>query len=104
MRKLFWIIFFCCSFSLENFAQNYFDISGGIQSIQQSAWNETIQTYNFNRVWLKEKMPDLRNSANVGIGYSGVLASGLFFSPSVTYSSFKSSAENGNFRSFVRLR
>jgi hypothetical protein len=104
MRKLFCIIFFCCSFSLENFAQNYFDISGGIQSIQQSAWNETIQTYNFNRVWLKEKMPDLRNSANVGIGYSGVLASGLFFSPSVTYSSFKSSAENGNFRSFVRLR
>lgn len=104
MRSLLAIIFWGFSFSLPMFAQNYFDISGGIQSIQQSAWNETIQTYNFNRVWLKEKMPDLRNSSNVGIGYSGVLASGLFFSPSVTFSSFKSSAENGSYRSLVRLR
>jgi hypothetical protein len=104
MRSLLAIIFLGFSFSVPMFAQNYFDISGGIQSIQQSAWNETIQTYNFNRVWLKEKMPDLRNSANVGIGYSGVLASGLFFSPSVTFSSLQSSAENGNYRSLVRLR
>lgn len=89
---------------MNGFAQNYFDISGGIQSIQQSAWNETIQTYNFSRVWLKEKMPDLRSSANVSVGYSGVLASGLFFSPSVTYSAFKSSAENGNYRSLARVR
>ena len=104
MKSLLAIIFWGLSFSVPMFAQNYFDISGGIQSIQQSAWNETIQTYNFNRVWLKEKMPDLRNSANVGIGYSGVLASGLFFSPSLTFSSFQSSAENGNYSSLVRLR
>jgi hypothetical protein len=104
MRSLLVIIIWGLSFSVPMFAQNYFDISGGIQSIQQSAWNETIQTYNFNRVWLKEKMPDLRNSAKVGVGYSGVLASGLFFSPSLTFSSFQSSAENGNYRSLVRLR
>ena len=104
MRRLLSIIIWSLSFSVPMFAQNYFDISGGIQSIQQSSWNETIQTYNFNRVWLKEKMPDLRNSANVGIGYSGVLASGLFFSPSLTFSSFQSSAENGNYSSLVRLR
>lgn len=104
MRSLLAIIFWAFSFSVPMFAQNYFDISGGIQSIQQSVWNETIQTYNFNRVWLKEKMPDLRNASNVGIGYSGILASGLFFSPTLTFSSFKSYSENGNYSSFVRIR
>ena len=104
MKNHLLVILICLPFSMNLSAQNYFDVSGGIQSIHQSAWNETIQTYNFNRVWLKEKMPDLRNASNVGIGYSGVLASGLFFSPSLTFSSFQSSAVNDNYRSLARVR
>lgn len=91
-------------FMARSEAQNYFDVSAGIQSIDQSAWNRTIQTYNFNRIWLKEPLPDLRSASNFSLGYSGVLASGLFFSPSLTYSAFKSSAENENYSTLARLR
>jgi hypothetical protein len=104
MKKLRTIVFLSIFFSGNLISQNYFDVSGGMQTLQQTDWNKTIQTYNFNRIWLKEQMPDLRNASNVSIGYSGVLASGLFFSPSLSFSSFKSSATNGEYRSMVRLR
>jgi hypothetical protein len=104
MKKLRTIVFLSIFFSGNLISQNYFDVSGGMQTLQQTEWNKTIQTYNFNRIWLKEQMPDLRNASNVSIGYSGVLASGLFFSPSLSFSSFRSSATNGEYRSMVRLR
>lgn len=104
MKKIKLFVFLSILISGNLNAQNYFDVSGGMQSLQQTEWNKTIQTYNFNRIWLKEQMPDLRNASNVSIGYSGVLASGLFFSPSLSFSSFKSSATNGDYRSMVRLR
>ncbi len=104
MKKHFSLILLLVVFSVKAKAQNYFDISAGIQSIQQTEWNRTIQTYNFNRIWLKESMPDLRNASSFSLGYSGLLASGLFFSPSLTYSAFTSSAENENFSTMVRLR
>lgn len=104
MKKIKLIVLLSILISSDLMSQNYFDVSAGMQSLQQTEWNKTIQTYNFNRIWLKEQMPDLRNASNVSIGYSGVLASGLFFSPSLSFSSFKSSATNGDYRSMVRLR
>lgn len=104
MKKHFSLFLLLVIFMTRSEAQNYFDISAGLQSIDQTAWNRTIRTYNFNRIWLKEPMTDLRNASNFSLGYSGVLASGLFFSPSLTYSAFKSSTENENYSSLVRLR
>lgn len=102
MKNLALIFLFIIPFSSQG--QRYLDIQTGYSFINPTEWNRTISAFNFARPWLDEKQPELHNSLNLGLSYSGVIGKGLFLSPSLSHQMFRSFSENGNSKTEISLR
>lgn len=97
------LVFFMTWISTAS-AQNHWDFQGGRSVLDQVTWNRTIQTYNLSRFWLNEPLPEIQSGWLGGIGFNGVLLKGVYISPQVQYSSFRSAANNPNLNTLLRFR
>jgi len=94
-------ILFVFSFSLR--AQNYLNLYGGYGITAPKEINKSIETFNYSRPWLIEKQPLFQKTLTLGLGYTGILAKGLFISPDFQYNISKSFSENANFNTNIEM-
>ncbi len=92
---------FVFSFTING--QNYLNIYGGYGITSPKEINKTIEAFNYSRPWLMNKQPLLEKTLTLGLGYTGILAKGLFISPDFQYNISSSSASNANFNSTIEM-
>jgi len=102
MKKL---LILSCLFGISflTSAQNYLHLNGGYSIMNPKEWNKTIATYNFTRPWLKNELTTLHRDWSYGLGYSGVIARGMFISPEANYTKFTSQSTNENINTTIKL-
>jgi hypothetical protein len=71
--------------------------------IYSNQWDKIIQTYNFSRPFLTEKQPLLMSGLNTSLSYIFKNEKHFKHGINVSYSYFRSSAENGNFNNSLNL-
>lgn len=102
MKKILIISLFVV-YNLNVKSQNYLNLYLGYGITAPKELNKSIEAYNYARPWLTNKQPLLQNTLTVGLGYTGILARGLFISPDFQYNLSKSSATNTNFTSSIEM-
>lgn len=71
--------------------------------IYSNQWDKIIQTYNFSRPFLTEKQPLLMSGLNTSLSYIFKNEKHFKHGINLSYSYFRSSAENGNFNNSLNL-
>lgn len=71
--------------------------------IYSNQWDKIIQTYNFSRPFLTEKQPLLINGLNTSLSYIFKNEKHFKHGINLSYSYFRSSAENENFNNTLNL-
>ena len=94
-------LFLIFSFSLR--AQNYLNLYSGYGITAPKEQNKSIEAFSYARPWLLEKQPLLEKTFTIGLGYTGILAKGLFISPDFQYNISKSFVENTNFKTNIEM-
>lgn len=103
MKKGILILLFLGFISSLN-SQHYLDVQAGYSAINPTQWNRTISAYAFARPWLSDVQPNLKSGFCTSIAYSGVIAKGIFLSPTFSHQVFKSSAETQNSKTDIKIR
>lgn len=102
MKRILILSFIFLSFIGKS--QHYLDVQVGYSGINPTQWNRTISAYSFARPWLTDIQPFLRSGFVSSIGYSGVIARGIFLSPTLSYQTFKSTAETAPSKTDIKVR
>ena len=102
MKKYILLGFLLGSVSVKS--QNHLDIGLSYGYSNPTAWNRSISAYNFARPWLKQPLPLLHNTMATSLSFSGVIARGLFLSPTISHSKFNSRTENLPSKAAVQIR
>ena len=71
--------------------------------IYSKQWDRAIQTYNFSRPFLTKKQPLLMNGLNTSLSYVFKNEKHFKHGINLSYSYFRSSAENENFNNSLNL-
>ena len=98
------MIFILGAVSLLSNAQHYLDVQAGFSGINPTQWNRTISAYSFARPWLTNEQPNLKSGFNTSLAYSGVIAKGIFLSPTLSHQVFKSVAETAPSKTEIKIR
>jgi len=97
------ILGFICLSSIGK-SQHYLDVQVGYSGINPTQWNRTISAYSFARPWLTDTQPMLKSGFVSSIGYSGVIARGIFLSPTLSHQTFRSVAETAPSNTDIKVR
>jgi hypothetical protein len=100
-NKLLFTFFISISSFLN--AQNYLNLYSGFSITSPKALNKTIETFNYSRPWLQNKLPLLNNTFTIGLGYTGILSKALFLSPDFQFNKTTSRSSNDNFNTNVEI-
>jgi hypothetical protein len=103
MKKGLLILGTLCISILGN-AQHYLDIQAGYSGVNPTQWNRTISAYSFARPWLTDVQPNIKTALNTSLAYSGVIAKGIFLTPSLSHQVFKSLAETVPSKTEIKIR
>lgn len=101
MKNIFVFIFLLSKFNCV-IAQE-FDIGLSYKYMYSNQWDKLIQTYNFSRPFITKKQPLLMNGSNAYVSYIFKSTKRLKQGINLSYSYFRSSSQNENFKNVLNL-
>jgi hypothetical protein len=101
--KNFLVITFLLFSTLVLEGQNYLNLYVGYGITAPKELNKSIEAFSYARPWLTNKQPLLESTLTLGLGFTGILAKGLFLSPDFQYNISKSNNKNAAFNSKIDL-
>jgi hypothetical protein len=90
-------------FTLNSAIAQEFRTDISYKYIFANKWDKAIQTYNFSRPFLEEKQPLLIHGLNASVSYIFKSSKKLKHGVHLSYSNFKSSAENDKLNNVLNL-
>jgi len=101
MRKLLFLIIVLSKIS-DVIAQE-FDMSLSYKYMYSNQWDKAIQTYNFSRPFITKKQPLFIHGSNASISYMFKSIKKLKHGINLSYSYYRSSAQNENLKNILNL-